>query len=156
MAGEATTSRRKLSLALEDVAKAKAAIQSLSEHFDDWMREEVAKLDAARVAVTQDNLSATSIGALYMCAHNLKGLAPTLNYPLAHELAASLCRLLDDDSRPLTDRLPLADDHIDAIRTVVFSRIHSAADKAGRQLVDQLGRDVRELLEEGRQPAKAT
>ncbi len=146
MAGKSATSRQKLSLALEDVAKAKAAIQSLSEHFDDWMQEEVGKLDAARAVVTREDCSATSVGALYMCVHNLKGLAPTLSYPLVHELAASLCRLLDSDSRPIQDRLPLADDHIDAIRAVVFSRIRSAADKHGRQLVDQLSRDAQELL----------
>ena len=48
MAGNATSSRQSLTQALGSVAKAQAAVQALSNNFDGWMHEEVAKLDAAR------------------------------------------------------------------------------------------------------------
>lgn len=83
-----------------------------------------------------------------MRAHELKGLAPTFGYPLIQELAASLCSLVDEDRLPLQQRLPLIDDHIDAIRTLAEKRIRAAMDPVGRALVGQLASDVHNLLDD--------
>jgi len=148
MAGNATSSRQSLTQALGSVAKAHAAVQALSDNFDGWMHEEVAKLDAAREALPRDGYGIEAVSVLYMRAHDLKGLAPTFGYPLIHQLAAGLCVLIDDDNLPFESRLPLIDDHIDAIRTLASKRVRSQADAFGRKLVAQLESDLRQLMEQ--------
>ena len=147
MAGNTMSSRQSLSQALGGVAKAHAAVQALSINFDGWMVEEVSKLDAARAALPADAFSIEAVSTLYMRAHDLKGLAPTFGYPLVHELAAALCVLIDDDSLPFEARLPVIDDHIDAIRTLASKQLRSAADPLGRRLLNQLAEDLRQLME---------
>ncbi len=129
------------------VAKAQAAVQALSDNFDAWMHEEVVKLDAAREILPRDGYSIEAVSVLYMRAHDMKGLAPTFGYPLIHQLAAGLCVLIDDEEVSFESRLPLIDDHIDAIRTLAGKKVRSQADAFGRQLVAQLEGDLRQLME---------
>jgi hypothetical protein len=137
--------RKQLSLALGNVAKAQAAVAALSSNFDSWMRDEVAKLDQVRRAFDGPDVEIEALSALYMRAHDLKGLAPTLGYPLIHDLAAALCTLIDDDSLPFDRRAAVVDDHIDAIRMLVHRQVRTAADPVGRQVLHQLSQDVANL-----------
>ena len=147
MAGNATSSRKSLSLALGSVAKAQAAVQALPNNFDGWMREEGVKLGAALEALAPDGYGIESVSVPYSRAHAMKCLAPTFGYPLIHQLAAGLCVLIDDDDLPFESRLPLIDDHIDAIRTLASKKVRSQADPFGRKLVAQLEGDLRQLME---------
>lgn len=147
MTRDLTKSRKSLAVALSDVGKAQAAVQALSANFDVSIQEEVARLDAARVALSRDGFDIAAVSALYMRAHDLKGLAPTFGYPLVHQVAATLCELIDNDSLPFEERLPIIDDHIDAIRAFAFSGIRTAADPRGRRLLDQIASDLEGLAE---------
>jgi hypothetical protein len=107
------------------VARAEAALQSLSSQFGQWLQDEIDKLLAARAAVAADGWNSASAEGLYFRAHDLKGLGGTYEYPIVTRLAASLCRLLDGKACD-GGALPLVDGHIDAIVGVVRDGFRAA------------------------------
>ena len=124
------------------IAKAEAALKSLSGNFAQWLSEEVIKLDAARQLVHDDGVTAESMETLYLRAHDLKGLGTTYEFPLITRIGASLCRLIDDKDKRLTVPLPLVDAHIDAIKAAVRDSIKTDDHPVGRILIEELERKV--------------
>ena len=96
------------------IAKAEAALKSLSGNFAQWLNDEIVKLEAARQAVKTEGLNAQTVETLYLRAHDLKGLGATYEFPLITRLAASLCKLIDDPDTRLKAPMFLVDAHIDA------------------------------------------
>ena len=124
------------------IAKAEAALKSLSGNFAQWLSEEVLKLDAARQLVHDDGVTAETMETLYLRAHDLKGLGATYEFPLITRIGASLCRLIDDKDKRLTVSLPLVDAHIDAIKAAVRDSIKTDDHPVGRILIEELERKV--------------
>ncbi|MBS0491310.1 MULTISPECIES: Hpt domain-containing protein [unclassified Phenylobacterium] len=124
------------------IAKAEAALKSLSGNFAQWLSEEVIKLDAARQLVRDDGVTAETMETLYLRAHDLKGLGTTYEFPLITRIGASLCRLIDDKDKRLTVSLPLVDAHIDAIKAAVRDSIKTDDHPVGRILIEELERKV--------------
>ena len=124
------------------IAKAEAALKSLSGNFAQWLSEEVIKLDAARQLVHDDGVTAETMETLYLRAHDLKGLGTTYEFPLITRIGASLCRLIDDKDKRLTVPLPLVDAHIDAIKAAVRDSIKTDDHPVGRILIEELERKV--------------
>ena len=124
------------------IAKAEAALKSLSGNFAQWLSEEVIKLDAARQLVRDDGVTAETMETLYLRAHDLKGLGATYEFPLITRIGASLCRLIDDKDKRLTVSLPLVDAHIDAIKAAVRDSIKTDDHPVGRILIEELERKV--------------
>lgn len=124
------------------IAKAEAALKSLSGNFAQWLSEEVIKLDAARQLVRDAGVTAETMETLYLRAHDLKGLGTTYEFPLITRIGASLCRLIDDKDKRLTVSLPLVDAHIDAIKAAVRDSIKTDDHPVGRILIEELERKV--------------
>ncbi|CAN7301758.1 hypothetical protein LJR164_001567 [Phenylobacterium sp. LjRoot164] len=124
------------------IAKAEAALRSLSGNFAQWLSEEVIKLDAARQLVRDAGVTAETMETLYLRAHDLKGLGTTYEFPLITRIGASLCRLIDDKDKRLTVSLPLVDAHIDAIKAAVRDSIKTDDHPVGRILIEELERKV--------------
>ncbi len=124
------------------IAKAEAALKSLSGNFAQWLSEEVIKLDAARQLVRDSGVTAETMETLYLRAHDLKGLGTTYEFPLITRIGASLCRLIDDKDKRLTVSLPLVDAHIDAIKAAVRDSIKTDDHPVGRILIEELERKV--------------
>ena len=124
------------------IAKAEAALKSLSGNFAQWLSEEVIKLDAARQLVRDDGVTAETMETLYLRAHDLKGLGTTYEFPLITRIGASLCRLIDDKDKRLTVSLPLVDAHFDAIKAAVRDSIKTDDHPVGRILIEELERKV--------------
>ncbi len=124
------------------IAKAEAALKSLSGNFAQWLSEEVVKLDAARQLVRDNGVTAETMETLYLRAHDLKGLGTTYEFPLITRIGASLCRLIDDKDKRLTVSLPLVDAHIDAIKAAVRDSIKTDDHPVGRILIEELERKV--------------
>jgi hypothetical protein len=120
------------------IAKAEAALKSLSGNFAEWLAEEVSKLDAARQRIRADGLTPEAAENLYLRAHDLKGLGATYEYPLVTRIAGSLCKLIDDPAKRAEAPLFLVDAHIDAIKAAVKGGIQTDADPIGRALVTEL------------------
>jgi hypothetical protein len=127
------------------IAKAEAALKSLSSNFAQWLQDEVVKLDGARERVRIEGVSAETMESLYLRAHDLKGLGTTYEFPLITRIAASLCKLIDDKEKRLTAPMPLIDAHIDAIKAAVRDSIKTDDHPVGQALIQELERRVGEL-----------
>lgn len=116
------------------LAKAEAALSSLSGQFDAWLDEEVSKLKAAHHAVLTDGLAGAAGEKLHNHAHDLKGLGGTYGYPIVTRIAGSLCNLVSESEARGRAPMALVTAHVDAIRTVVERQIRTDEDPAGRAL----------------------
>jgi hypothetical protein len=126
------------------LAKAEAALKGLADNFDQWMQDELTKLDAARARVTAEGYNAETAENLYFRAHDLKGLGATYGYPVVTQIAGSLCRLIDDPATRMKAPLFLLDAHIDGIKAAVRGNIRDSAHPVAKSLTDELDRRVRE------------
>ena len=131
---------------LAAIAKAEAALASLSGNFAQWMQEELQKLEAARQAIRVDGLTSHTAEGLYFRAHDLKGLGATYEFPLITRIAASLCRLIDDPATRQEAPIFLVDGHIDAIRAAVRDEIRTDTHPVGKVLIAELERRVDEFI----------
>jgi hypothetical protein len=136
----------KLSLDMDAIARAEAALKSLSGQFAEWLQDEITKLEAARSDVRAHGMTVQTAEALYMRAHDLKGLGTTYEFPLISRIAASLCKLIDEPAARDKAPLYLIDAHIDAIKAAVRDDIRDADHPVGQILVTELERSVREHL----------
>lgn len=124
------------------VAKAEAALASLSGSFTQWLGEEIAKLEATRKVIHDVGMTPDNMENLYVCAHDLKGLGTTYEFPIITRLSASLCRLIDIPERRLQAPLLIVDAHIDAIKAAVRSDIRDDSHPVGKALAEELEANV--------------
>ncbi|MFZ5719592.1 MAG: Hpt domain-containing protein [Pseudomonadota bacterium] len=127
------------------IAKAEAALKSLSGNFAQWLNDEITKLEAARQVVRANGPTPENMETLYLRAHDLKGLGATYGFPLITRIAGLLCRLIDDKSKRLEAPLPLVDAHIDAIKAAARDDIKTEEHPVGAALVQELEGRVRQL-----------
>ena len=126
------------------IAKAEAALKSLSGNFAQWLADEITKLDGARQEVKTQGVSADTMEALYLRSHDLKGLGATYGFPIITRIAGSLCRLIDDKDKRVGAPMPLVDAHIDAIKAAVRDDIKDDEHPVGKILVQELEARVAE------------
>jgi hypothetical protein len=126
------------------LAKAEAALKGLADNFDQWMQDELVKLDAARARIATEGFTAETGENLYFRAHDLKGLGSTYGYPVVTQIAGSLCRLIDDPATRLKAPLFLLDAHVDGIKAAVRGNIRDASHPVAQGLLDELERRVRD------------
>lgn len=120
------------------VARAEEALKALSAQFDQWLKDEITKLEAAQAVIRTDGFNEATAQSLYFRAHDLKGLGSTYEYPLVTRLAGSLCRTLDSSEHRQQSPWPLVNAHIEAIRAVVRDKIQTDDHPVGRQLAEEL------------------
>lgn len=125
------------------IAKAEAALKSLSGNFDQWLQDEISKLEASRAQVKTAGVNAETMENLYLRAHDLKGLGTTYGYQLITRIAASLCRLIDDKDKRPSAPMGLVDAHIDAIKAAVREGMKGDDHPIGAALVQELERRVK-------------
>lgn len=125
------------------LARAEAALKSLSGQFSQWLNDEIVKLEAARAAVHAEGLTGETGEALYMRAHDLKGLGGTYEFPIVTRIAGSLCKLLDDPQKRSAAPLVLVDAHINAIKAAVRDNVRDDENPVGRSLAETLEGQVR-------------
>lgn len=124
------------------IARAEEALKAMSGQFDQWLQDEITKLDAAQAAIRAEGYTPATASALYFRAHDLKGLGTTYQYPLVTRLSASLCKLTDDPVARMDAPMVLIDAHIDAIRAVVRDQIQTDDHPTGRILSQTLEAQV--------------
>ena len=125
-------------------ARAEAALAQLSSEFSSWMDDECERLDRARRNVRQNGMTALPREALYRSAHDIKGQAATLGFPLVAAVAESLCRLIEETHDPADIPLDLVDQHVDAVRAIIREHGHPQADAIAAQLT----RTLRQVCED--------
>jgi chemotaxis protein histidine kinase CheA len=125
------------------IAKAEAALKSLSGNFSQWLQDEITKLDAARQQVKAAGVTPETMENLYFRAHDLKGLGTTYGYQLITRIAASLCRLIDEKDKRMSAPMALVDAHIDAIKAAVREDMKADDHPIGGALAAELERRVK-------------
>jgi hypothetical protein len=120
------------------LSRAQEALRGLANHFEQWMRDEVATLEAARANIRDVGYTMDTAFELYVCAYDLKVLGTTYDYPAVTDIADSLCSLLDDRADPLTAPMYLIDAHINSITVAVDGEMRDADDPRAKTLLAEL------------------
>jgi hypothetical protein len=128
------------------IAKAEAALKGLSAQFGEWLRDEVAKLEAAHAVMKAEGQTRTAMDGIYARAHDLKGLGTTYEFPLVTRIAGSLCKLLGEGEARTRAPVALVSAHIDTIRACVRDNVRDSENPVGRALAEQLEQSVHAYL----------
>ncbi|MGI9415635.1 MAG: Hpt domain-containing protein [Hyphomicrobiales bacterium] len=137
------------------IQRAETALKHLSVQFDDWLAEEVKSLTAARDAVRQNGLAGDYFDELFRTSHAIMGQAETLGYPIATQIAASLCRLLDAPEDKSRVPLALVDNHVDALWRIMQDQIKDPDDEIARAVAERLMDVVFEFVDREEQKKRA-
>lgn len=127
------------------IAKAENALASLSDEFQKWIEDELARLDEAWTKFGAEEDRAAGVTQVHAVAHDLKGLAKTYEYPLVGRMAASLCRMTNDEVDRSKSPPILIKAHIDGIRAAIKGRIKTEENPVGMALVTELEQRVTEF-----------
>ena len=130
---------------LAAIKRAEDAMEALKSEFNDWIAEDVKKLMAARArySATPDGDARSS---LLRTAHDIKGQAPTYNYPLIARVAASLSRMIGELPSDTEIPLSLVDAHVNAIQVIHKLAMQNTNDKTAQALCAELDARVDEVL----------
>jgi hypothetical protein len=128
------------------IAKAEAALKGLSAQFGEWLRDEVAKLEAAHAVLKAEGPTRIAMDGIYARAHDLKGLGTTYEFPLVTRIAGSLCKLLGEGEARTRAPVALVGAHIDTIRACVRDNVRDSENPVGRALAEQLEQSVNAYL----------
>ncbi|MBA2589862.1 MAG: Hpt domain-containing protein, partial [Alphaproteobacteria bacterium] len=85
-------------------------------------------------------------GTLLRRAHDIKGQAPTFDFPLIARVASSLARMIGE--LPSTTALPLSliDAHVNAIQVIHKQNLKDTNDKIAQALCKELDARVDEVV----------
>jgi HPt (histidine-containing phosphotransfer) domain-containing protein len=120
-----------------------SALEGMSSSFQQWLAEEIDRLQAARLNAQSTAWSLDAISAIASVTHDLKGVAGMYGYPLITQLAASLYRLLDaEDGKVAQATASLVEAHVDAMRVAAREEIRTDENAVGRQVLTALRRNV--------------
>lgn len=128
------------------IARAEAALDKMSVQFDEWIKEELARLMEAWAAYEADPTSTQTKYELHRRAHDLKGLAPTYGYPLVGRICASLCKLSGDEHGDIVAPVSLLKAHVDSTKAAVIGKVKGAEHPVGLALVAELETQTRALI----------
>ena len=120
------------------IEKAEDAIKDLRHEFGNWLEEEVQKLEDAAKLVREKGLKGDEGEQLFICAHDLRGVGSTYEFPIITRLAASLTKLIDMDEKRQKASKALALAHVDAIRAALSQNIRDTNDAVAAALAGEL------------------
>ncbi|KZL21232.1 Hpt domain protein [Pseudovibrio axinellae] len=122
----------------DPVKAAEEAIEKLSNKFESWMAAEVERLKDANLAAQQADFSEETYDALFRYAHDIKGQAKTLGFPLIGRVANNLTLLLVAANTEQTYPKELISQHVDAINAMIFEDARDESNQLGVALVTRL------------------
>ncbi len=122
----------------DPVAAAEAALSRMASSFDGWMSAETQRLTDLWTAADLMDYELEAREVFYRAAHDIKGQAATMGFPVAGRIAASLCRLLDAIDLP--ERLPrdLVRQHVQSVRAVILENAREDTSATARLLAERL------------------
>lgn len=131
---------------VDPVAAAEAAVARMADSFEGWMTEETSRLATLFVEAEENAFDEGALEAFHRAAHDIKGQAATLGFPLAGRIAASLCRLID--AKLTTGRLPrdLVQQHVQSVRAIILEQARDQGTATARRLVDRLDEVTNDYL----------
>ncbi|MFC3692053.1 Hpt domain-containing protein [Chenggangzhangella methanolivorans] len=127
----------------DPVRRAEHALTLLENEFDQWMDSEINALEDARRRASITH-STGDFEELYRAAHDIRGQAATLGFPLAGEVADGLCTMIER----LAEASPqsLVDRHVEAVRAMVREDVRDRDHPLGVALVRRLAELRRQTI----------
>lgn len=122
----------------EPVAAAEAALERMSKSFESWMADETTRLAELWSEAEAGGYDEPTREAFYRAAHDIKGQAATLGFPLAGRVAASLCRLLDAIRDGERMPRPLVRQHVQSVRAMVSELAREEITPTAQALAERL------------------
>ncbi|HEY4141158.1 MAG TPA: Hpt domain-containing protein [Pseudolabrys sp.] len=130
----------------DPVARAEAALAALSSQFGSMMDDECDRLDKARQNLAKDGFTKINKERIFHAAHDIKGEAATLGFPLVAAVADCLCRLIEYSPDVTRIPLKLVDQHVDAVRAIHREYSRSNAEVLAAALTERLREVTDEFL----------
>jgi len=130
------------------IARAENALSNLKGEFGAWLNEEVVKLEEYLKACKSQGLSGDMGEMLFTCAHDLRGLGTTYEFPIITRIAASLSKLIETPEQRAEVPMGLVEAHVGAIKAAVIQNIRDEKDPIGAQLAEELETRVIALVGE--------
>lgn len=130
----------------DPVKAAEEALARLSQKFPDWMASEAETLSKTYETIELKGLEKDTLDPLYQTAHNIKGQALTLGFPLIGAVAGNLCDLIEAAPSPDRIPLPLLAKHVESIRAMVSEDARDEANQTGAELLATLQSVTSEVL----------
>jgi chemotaxis protein histidine kinase CheA len=130
---------------LAAMKRADQAMETLKSQFTDWIADDVKALITARTLYGK-NPDEASRAALLRAAHDIKGQAPTFDYPLMARVAASLSRMIGELPPEAVLPMSLIDAHVNAIQVIHRQAMQDTNDRIAQALCAELDARVDEVL----------
>jgi len=121
---------------VDPVSRAEYALKLLGEEFDEWIETELTTLEIRRRAARTSG-SRSEFEAFYRCAHDIRGQAATLGFPLVGEVADGLCSMIEIMGAEATPAA-LIDHHVETMRAMVRENVRARDHTLGVALVQRL------------------
>lgn len=130
------------------IAKAEAALNKMSDQFDEWIKEELARLLEAWAVYEKTPEDPAAKNELHRRAHDLKGLAPTYGYQLVGRFCATLCKLTGDEHGDIRAPVRLLKAHVDAVKAAVVGKMKGMDHTIGLALTAELENQTKSIIAE--------
>lgn len=121
----------------DPVEAAEAALKRMETSFDSWMTEETVRLVTLWNEAEATGYEGEAREAFHRAAHDIKGQAATLGFPLAGRVAGSLCRILEAMG---AERMPheLVRQHVQSVRAMIVEQARDEGSPTAVRLADRL------------------
>ena len=128
------------------LAEAEAAIKALADSYPAILAEAAGEM-ARIISAGGAGGASLDLATLYRHAHDVKGHAASVGYPMATEVAQSLCRVID--LRPALGGeargFVVLRAHVDALMAIARNRCSGDGGETGRKIITALSRLVAAL-----------
>lgn len=128
------------------IKRAEMALDNMKVQFNDWLAEEVEKLEALLKECKTQGLEGSIGGMLFTTAHDLRGLGTTYEFPIISRMASSLGHLIETPEKRSKIPMALVEAHVNAIRAAVNQNIRTDQDPVGAMLASELEKQVVTLV----------
>lgn len=139
-----------MEIATDPIARAETALKQIKKEFSGWMNTECETIEAVRAAIHAEGMTENLIERVFNAAHDIMGHANVFGFPLARNIAESLCRLVSEAPEAAKIPLSLIDSHVDAVRAVVREGVHDADNRTGREIYERLTKLTNAYLSKAR------
>lgn len=117
--------------------RAEDAIVSLAGDYDQWIRREDGRLQAA---FREAEAAPDAAGNMARIAHDMKGLGSTFGYPLMSIVCDGLCRFLEDRATLTPKELDVVRVHLDAVALILKDDIRDDRQPGWAEIIKALAK----------------
>lgn len=143
-----TKSKRGKGDDVDPVAAAEAAMAKMAERFDGWMADETGRLGELFAEAQAGDFDDALIDELHRAAHDIKGQAATLGFPVAGRIAAGLCRLIEAKRATGHFSTELVRHHVQSVQAIIREQARDETSPTALKLADRLDEVTDDYLEQ--------